>query len=331
MRGSAFPERLTRVNDSSQHERRPGLIDKVKYKVHGGQIGDSTADISHSNICKQIDEGLKEQHTEGKVIRAVLRITKPGHFKDMLISKDEMTVAELKSFLWSHMGEKSTTELFQELITAKQHENETPQQFLYRMVGLKQRVILTSKQADTDIEYEAQTVQNVFMHTIYQGLSDKHDDIRRELKPLLSDLSVTDEALLRQVLKTTSEESERRRRLGRNKVIYAQSGQVTPDMPRDSRDDSNPKSKDEGVRKLSAQVQELTQVVESLKGLKLPSETQPRHPPQQACHCASYQTKQQQPQRKGRLHGCPSCTEQHCQIVITVLHVAKRDTMQWGV
>lgn len=61
------------------------------------------------------------------------------------------------------MGEKSTTELFQELITAKQHENETPQQFLYRMVGLKQRVILTSKQADTEIKYETQTVQNALL------------------------------------------------------------------------------------------------------------------------------------------------------------------------
>lgn len=184
----------------------------------------------------------------------------------------EMTITELKSFLWSHMGERSTTELFQELITAKQHEHETPQQFLYRMVGLKQKVVLTSRQTDTEIKYEAQTVQNVFMHTIYQGLSDKHDDIRRELKPLFSDPSVTDEALLRQVIKTTSEESERRRRLGcnpRTKVIYAQSGQINPERPGESKEDSHPKGKDEEVQKLSAQVQALTQMVESSKHSKL--------------------------------------------------------------
>lgn len=108
------------------------LFHRKKFKIHGGQIGDTTADISYNNICKQIAEGLKEQHTESEVIRAVLRIIKPGHFKD------DMTVTELTSFLRSHMGEKSTTELFQELITAKQHESETPQQFLYRMVGLQQ-------------------------------------------------------------------------------------------------------------------------------------------------------------------------------------------------
>lgn len=226
----------------------------------------------------------------------------------MLISKE--TVTELKSFLRSHMGEKSTTELFQELITTKQHEHETL--FLYRMVGLKQKIILTSRQTDTAIKYEAQTVQNVFMHKIYQGLSDKHDDIRRELKLLLSDPSVTDEALLRKVIRTTSEESERRRRLSRNsrnKVIYAQSGQVNSEKPGDSKEDTHPKGKDEEIQKLSTQVQALTQMVESLKQLKLQSDTQSQHPPQQSCHCAGYQTKQQA-RRKGRLHGCPSCVEQ---------------------
>ena len=289
------------------------LFHRKEFKVHGGQIGDSTTDISYSNICKQIDEGLKEQHTQSEVIRAVMRVIKPGHFKDMLVNKDEMTITELKSFLRSHMGEKGTTELFQELITARQLENETPQQFLYRMVGLKQRVIVTSRQADVEIKYEAHTVQNVFLHTIYQGLSDRHDDIRRELKPLISDSSVTDEAILRQVIKTTSEESERRRRLGRTtrtKTIYAQSGEVSSEKPGDSKEDSHRKGKDEEVQKLTTQVQALTQMVESLKQLKLQSDTQTQDTSQQSCHCASANTKRP-PQSKGRAYGCASCVEQN--------------------
>lgn len=42
----------------------------------------------------------------------------------MLTNKEEMSIAELKSFLQSHLGEKSSTELFQELLCAKL-ENET--------------------------------------------------------------------------------------------------------------------------------------------------------------------------------------------------------------
>lgn len=178
--------------------------------MHGGYIGDNSADISYSNICKQTDEGLKEQHMESEVIRAVMQVIQAGHFKNMLICKDELTITELKSFLRYHIGEKGAAELFQELVLARQLENETPQQFLYRMVGFKQKVIFTSNQTDTEIRYETHTVQNAFLCSIKQELCEKNEDIRRELKPFLSDPSVKDVALLRQVNKITREESERR-------------------------------------------------------------------------------------------------------------------------
>lgn len=60
----------------------------------------------------------------------------------MLMNKDHMTVAELKGFLQSHLGDRNSTELFQELMCTKQSEHETPQQFLYRIMGLKQKYSL---------------------------------------------------------------------------------------------------------------------------------------------------------------------------------------------
>ena len=75
------------------------LLQRKEFKMYGGKIGDSASEISYSNISKQMDEGLKEKHTESEVIRAVFRIIKPGNFKDMLASKEEVTITELKSFL----------------------------------------------------------------------------------------------------------------------------------------------------------------------------------------------------------------------------------------
>lgn len=120
----------------------------------------------------------------------MLKAVKPGNFKDMLMNKDDLTVEELKGFLQSHLGGQSSVELFQELMCTKQNDRETPQQFLYRVIGLKQTILLTSKHAGTDVKYNADTVQDVFLHTFYQGLGHKHDDICRELKPLLSDCEV---------------------------------------------------------------------------------------------------------------------------------------------
>lgn len=122
------------------------FMPRRQYKIHGGQISDSDSDLSFNNLCKQIDEGLAEGYTEAEVIRTVLKIIKPGTFKDMLITKDSLTVNELKRFLRAHLKDKSSTELFQELSNAKQNDRESPQQFMYRLMGLKQRVFFATKQ-----------------------------------------------------------------------------------------------------------------------------------------------------------------------------------------
>lgn len=185
------------LSTSPMHDRMVSLrelfyLHRREFKIQGGQIGDQGSDINYNNICRQIDEGLKEQFSGAEIVRAVLRVIKPGNFKDMLMNKDDLTVEELKAFLHSHLGEQSNMELFQELMCTKQKDNETPQQFLYRVIGLKQKILLASKHANTDVKYSANTVQDIFLHSVYQGLGHKHDDVRRELKPLLADTNITD-------------------------------------------------------------------------------------------------------------------------------------------
>lgn len=102
-----------------------------------------------------------------------------------------------KGFLQSHLGERNSTELFQELMCTRQNEHETPQQFLYRVIGLKQRILFSSKQSEAEMKYSSDTIQGVFLHTVYQGIGHKHNDIHRELKPLLSNHTVMDETILK--------------------------------------------------------------------------------------------------------------------------------------
>ncbi len=124
-----------------------------------------------------MDAGLRKNFSDNDIVRGVLRIIQPGIFKDMLTNKDDMTVNELKGFLQSHLEDRSSTELFQELMCTKQSDHETPQQFLYRVMGLKQKIHFAARQADSDRKYSAATVQDVFLHTVYQGLSHRCKDI----------------------------------------------------------------------------------------------------------------------------------------------------------
>lgn len=119
--------------DDQVFRRELTYSSRREFKVHGGQIGDSTSEISFNSLCRQIDEGLQEHFSESEIIRGVLKITKPGHFREMLMKKEDLTVQELRGLLQSHLGDKSSTELFLNLMCARQGENESPQKFLYRV------------------------------------------------------------------------------------------------------------------------------------------------------------------------------------------------------
>lgn len=263
-------EKVVSLRDLSYLHRR-------EFKIQGGQIGDQGSDISYNHICRQIEEGCKEQFSDAEIVRAVLRVIKPGNFKDMLMTKDELTVEELKDFLHSHLGEQSNTELFQELMCTKQNDSETPQQFLYRVIGLKQKILLVSKHTAIDVKYNTTTVQDVFLHTVYQGLGHKHSDLRRELKPLLADPSVTDEAILKHLKKVMSDESERQRRLGplsRPKGVNAHSAvtEVNAAQGPTAKEDIHVKKqtdkKTDMIQQLVDKVEKLTNLVEHLQSQK---------------------------------------------------------------
>lgn len=67
---------------------------------------------------------------------------------------------------------------------------------MYRMIG--QRILFQSKQTDTGIRYEPKTIQEVFHHSIHQGIGSKYTDIRQQWRPLVLDSQVTDEEIVSQ-------------------------------------------------------------------------------------------------------------------------------------
>lgn len=179
-----------------------------------------------------------------------------------------MTVNELKGFLESHLGDRNSTEL---LMCTKQSDHETPQQFFYSVMRLKQKILFKARQADSHRKYSAATVQDVYLHTVYEGLSHKCKHIRSELKPLLSDSNVTDDTILRHDMKIASDENERLRRLGpvnRVKQSMANSAQVHTDPASDESgrtDGAARKTQNYTMKQLTTRIDSLTTVVDALQ------------------------------------------------------------------
>lgn len=301
-------ENATTMNhDKMVSLRELSFLHRREFKIQGGQIGDQGSDITYNNVCRQIEEGLKEQFSEVEIVRAVLRAIKPGHFKDMLMNKDGLPIGELKDFLHSYLGEQSNMELFQELMCTKQKDNETPQQFLYRVIGLKQKILSASKYTDPDVKYTENTVQDIFLHTVYQGFAHKYDNLRRELKPLLADTNVTDETILKQTNRTMSDDNERQRRLGpavRHKPtsVYSAQGEAN------AAQSLNVTEKNEGKKPKTDVIQELTEKVEKLTSLV---ELMQQSVGKQKSEQASYQKRGKVDGKREKPYSCEKCIERN--------------------
>lgn len=256
MNSSNISDHVVRLSDVS------ALLPRREFKLHGGQICDTGCDMSFNCLCKQMDQGLQEGFSESEIIRAVLKITKPGTFREMLVNKDDLTTDGLKRFLRSHIRDKNVTELFQELTSARQNDKESPQQFLYRIMGLKQRVLFESQQPGVGFSYNKELVQGTFIHTLYQGLNERNSHVRRDLKPFLSDMQVSDDLLLEEITKSTAEEEGRLKRLGSVgksrpvTVSAAQHSQSELNTP--TKVDAELQANRDAIKELTAQVSSLT-------------------------------------------------------------------------
>lgn len=256
MNSSNISKHVVRLSDVS------ALLPRREFKLHGGQICDAGCDMSFNCLCKQMDQGLQEGFSESEIIRAVLKITKPGTFREMLVNKDDLTTDGLKRFLRSHIRDKNVTELFQELTSARQNDKESPQQFLYRIMGLKQRVLFESQQPGVGFSYNKELVQGTFIHTLYQGLNERNSHVRRDLKPFLSDMQVSDDLLLEEITKSTAEEEGRLKRLGSVgksrpvTVSAAQHSQSELNTP--TKVDAELQANRDAIKELTAQVSSLT-------------------------------------------------------------------------
>lgn len=129
------------------------------------------------------------------MVDAVIRAISPGlQLRSYLEGKPNMTLPTLRRILRSHFQEKSATELYKQLSSESQGNKETPQNFLMRVLDLRQKILFASQEAESGLKYDPALVQSMFLHTVLTGL--QSDSIIVDIQPLRLDPKTTDEALL---------------------------------------------------------------------------------------------------------------------------------------
>uniref|UniRef100_A0A3B3IJJ6 Gypsy retrotransposon integrase-like protein 1 n=2 Tax=Oryzias latipes TaxID=8090 RepID=A0A3B3IJJ6_ORYLA len=172
----------------------------------------------------QIERGLSRGHNESEVVEAVVKSISPGlSLRDMLEVKHDLSLSQLKVILKGHFKEDNSIDLYHKLVNITQDSRESPQNFLFRAMELKERLLLASKEVGSDAQYSAQFIQKKFLRSVSTGLLSDH--IKFQLKPYLDDHTVTDEILIEKMNEAASVETERQSK--QRKSISSRSPKVS--------------------------------------------------------------------------------------------------------
>ena len=92
--------------------------------------------------------------------------------RSYLDSKKDLTLPKLRKIIRSFYNEKSPTEIYNQLTLLARHPDETAQDFLFRALMIRQKVIFASHEADTYISYNPSLTHGLFLHAIETRLND---------------------------------------------------------------------------------------------------------------------------------------------------------------
>ncbi|KAM9467441.1 uncharacterized protein Hap1MRO34_014209 [Clarias gariepinus] len=200
---------------AQQQQAVPEVTIRRDFKING-QIGErgQKDKLSYNNLMHQIDTGISKGHRESEIIDAVIRAISPGmSLRDMLEIKTNLTLSQLRTILKGHYKEENSTDLYHRLINITQENRESPQNFLFRAIELKERLLAAAREPDGEESYSPDLIQRRFLRALGTGLSNDH--IKYQLKAYLDDLTVMDEVLITKMNEAASLEWERQQKFKR--------------------------------------------------------------------------------------------------------------------
>lgn len=246
-------EKAPEPKPSDAKNKHPPLCHK-DFKI-SGEISDRPNRLSFVSLVRQIEAGLRKSYSEADIVDGVTRAISPTlPLRSYLEGREQLSLSSLRKILRSHYEEKSATELYTHLTNSTQGKDE-PQDFLLKLLSLKQKILFVSKEEGAEVHYDDRLVTPVFLHTLYIGLND--ETLRRELKPIL-DSKVEDDELIQQFSTIVAREKERKERLTKAKV-----NSVTEEVQNSPKKEQKQKEVREGI--LWTELQELRAEIAEIK------------------------------------------------------------------
>ena len=176
-----------------------------EFKI-SGQIGSpgQKDKLTYTGLSFQIANAVQRGFAEPDICAAVIKAIVPGEdLRTYLEMCPLLTLDIMIPILRAHFKEKDATSVFNELSNGAQKAGESENDFCLRLMGLRQKVLVMSKEEKG--QYSADLVQSQFQKSLGTGF--RREAVRQQLRSILKD-PIEDVQLLREISDVVLTETE---------------------------------------------------------------------------------------------------------------------------
>ena len=186
------------------------LMQLKDLKISGTIGGDKEKDVlTFDSLLYQVDNA-KKNYPDHVICAAIIKAISPGkNIRSYLESMPELSLKDVMEFLKSHFQEKDSSQYFTDLQNATQESDESMNEFVVRLMCLRQKILSLSKQEGCLYD------KNMFI-----GI--RNENVRTELRERCAgDFSIKDDKLLKHVAEVMANENERKLKLNKKTSLSA--------------------------------------------------------------------------------------------------------------
>ena len=163
-----------------------------EFKLKDVISGQGRNSLSHISLMRQIKAGEAKGIPPSKIMYAILEAVDPNtNLRIYLDTLPGLDLTQVRQIIRDYYREKTTSDMYHELVIMVQKPEEDPLDFLMQALGVRQT------EEDESIKYNDSLIQGVFLQTIGTGLP--NENIRAHMKPFLKQLGITDQELTHQM------------------------------------------------------------------------------------------------------------------------------------
>ena len=107
---------------------------------------------------------LKRGFKKSEIVDAVICAISPhSSLRSYVETSSDLSLSKLRRILRVHYREKAASEVYQQLATVCQKNNESPQQFLLCALDLRNKVKFASQESGCEFNYGLSLIQKTFL------------------------------------------------------------------------------------------------------------------------------------------------------------------------